>query len=81
MSVRTTLHQCKSCRAPILWYHTVNGERMPIDAEPVAGGNVRIIDGTAHVIGCTIDLFDATDDGIRYVPHFATCPDAKEWKR
>lgn len=25
--------QCSSCRAPIVWFRTKNGKRMPVDAE------------------------------------------------
>lgn len=75
---------CSSCRAPIVWTHTTSGERMPVDPEPVAGGNIRLT--TAHgtllasVVGSTIDLFDQSDDGIRYQSHFASCPDAADWR-
>lgn len=77
---------CGSCGAPIVWTITDAGERMPCDAHPVAGGNVRIIaapDGSparSKVVGNTIDLFDPDDDGTRYVSHFATCPQADEWR-
>lgn len=67
---------CSTCKAPIEWGHTASGERIPMDPQPVPGGNIRLIDGRAHVVGATIDLFDQDDDGVRYVSHFATCPDA-----
>lgn len=36
----------------------------------------------AHVksVGATKDLFDQTDTGDRYVSHFATCPQADQWR-
>jgi len=56
---------------------------MPLDAEPVAGGNVKLTAGDpplAHVVGATIDLLDPDDDGVRYMPHHATCPDVERWR-
>lgn len=72
---------CRSCNASILWLHTANGERMPVDTQPVADGNLRIINGRAIVTGATIDLLDPTDDGTRYVSHFASCPESREWRK
>lgn len=57
--------QCRSCGDPILWVKTVNGYRMPLDAEPAENGNIVLLDGVAHV------RKDQT--GPRYLSHFATC--------
>lgn len=73
------------------------GKRSPIDAEPVPNGNLRIVEQppgparpgghvdrlppTIRVAGATVDLLDPTDDGVRYVSHFATCPQAAEHRR
>jgi hypothetical protein len=77
-------HRCRSCQAPIVWAHTTTGKRIPVDAAPAAGGNIRLIAGqhglTAHVVGSAIDLFDDTDTGERHLPHHATCPQADEWR-
>lgn len=71
--------KCRSCHAAIFWAITDKGKQQPIDAAPVAGGNLVVAQrGTvfyAHVAG----LFDAPGD--RYMPHHATCPDAEKWKR
>lgn len=76
--------RCGSCGQPIVWTVTEGGERMPCDAHPVAGGNVRIIPGSPArstiTPGGMLDLFDPTDDGVRYVSHFATCVDADSWR-
>lgn len=72
---------CKSCQASINWLHTATGLRIPIDVQPVADGNIRIIGDVAHVVGATIDLLDDTDDGTRYVSHFVSCRDAGSWRR
>jgi hypothetical protein len=78
-------HRCRSCRAAIIWAHTTNGKHIPVDAQPAAGGNIRLIVGqhgvTAHVVGPVIDLFDQDDTGERHLPHHATCVDASEWRK
>jgi hypothetical protein len=45
---------------------------MPVDPEPVAEGNVVLVDGLAVVGG---------EGEPRYTSHFATCPDAKRWRK
>lgn len=72
---------CKSCQAPVTWLHTESGLRIPVDVQPVADGNIRIIGDVAHVVGATIDLLDDTDDGTRYVSHFVSCESAAEWRK
>lgn len=88
MTTRTLTHTCRSCRAPILWaISEKHGRRMPLDRVPVVGGNVRIVapgpPPVARVLDKdamgTVDLFDDTDDGVRYLPHHATCPDGADW--
>lgn len=66
---------CKSCGAPVTWVLTTKGKRMPLDAVPVATGNVTVEDGYATV-HAAIGLFVAP--GPRYVSHFATCPQANQ---
>jgi hypothetical protein len=75
---------CRSCEALIVWTLTEKGKRMPVDAEPVAGGNLRLDhERPVHsfvVEPSLLDELDTTDDGKRYVSHFSTCPDAATWR-
>lgn len=79
--------RCSSCQAPIVWCTTyATGARMPLDPDPVIGGNVRVLDlhrdpPLVKVTGAAIDLFDEQDDGTRYVSHFVSCPNADEHRR
>lgn len=84
------MSRCSSCQAPIIWARTIaRGEvpsrGIPLDAEPVASGNIRVVggDGVAHdgsVIEVAVSgLID--HDRPRYVSHFATCPDAQSWRK
>ena len=65
--------RCRSCGAPIEWAELVTGRRMPFDPPIVVvrtQGN--LLDGAR-----IIEDIDTTIT----VSHFATCPDAKDWRR
>lgn len=62
---------CRSCGAQIFFARTEKGRRMPIDAEPVAGGNLSLILGPPHLAEVRVVEVDGMN---RYVSHFATCP-------
>jgi len=60
------MNKCKKCGASILWVKTKNLKNMPLDAEPRK--MVQVKEG----IGEVIDV---------YMPHWATCPNAKEFRK
>lgn len=71
---------CKSCGASIHWAYTESGKRMPVDAEPTAAGNIRLVrrknqnggrDPFAIVVKPDIEPNLRTS-------HFVTCPNAKQ---
>ena len=72
---------CRSCKAPILWVKSAASRQiMILDAEPVEGGNIAIVENEAHVYKG--DLFDKElPPGPRYIDHHATCPDAQKWRK
>lgn len=67
------LGTCRSCGAPIEWGELISGSRMPFNAPIVA---VRAQDELLTG-GRTIEDVDTTVS----ISHFATCPDAKDWRR
>lgn len=72
--------ECRSCGAPILWATTQQGRAIPLDLEPAAGGNVEFT-GVLDVVRVLAAGTDATlFAGTRRFPHFATCPQADQWK-
>lgn len=81
--------ECRSCRAPIVWATTEQGKSMPIDAGPVDNGNVYYLDQKSSpprvrvLAGPQPTLEEDADsaDGLRYLSHFATCPQADQWRR
>lgn len=83
------MSSCRSCGAEVRWAHTANGRAMPLDAEPVPDGNVvytgrdvRNDRGVARPevrVEAQPPMFD--DGQPRYVSHFATCPNADQWRK
>ena len=72
--------KCRSCGAEIIWIRSAaTGSLMPLDAEPVEGGNVVVKDGMAHVMRG--DLFEEMLDGPCYQSHYVTCPQAAKWRK
>lgn len=63
---------CRSCGAAITWYELASGKRHPFDGEPVY---VR----TSHD-PATRRLVGEIDTSV-HGSHFATCPQAKDWRR
>ena len=66
---------CGTCGAEIRWCRTHSGAAMPIDAKPTKVVVLRHVEGEGGSkawIGDTVDGFTS---------HFATCPDAKSWRR
>ena len=68
---------CRSCGAPIEWATwAAGGKAVPLDRDPAPDGNLVLING--HV-----RHFMAEDERLardRRKSHFATCPDAKDWR-
>jgi hypothetical protein len=77
---------CRGCGKPITWFKTVGGKSMPCDPDPVtywAGKKFhsRIVTPNGEVIACKLNGYMDTATGIGYVPHWATCPVAGEFRR
>lgn len=75
---------CDKCRRPVIWAISAHGRRLPIDQKPTPLGTVRLIVEAADtppralVVGSSMDLFDPTDDGLRYTKHPDHCDGAPE---
>jgi hypothetical protein len=74
--------RCGSCRSAIEWARTEAGKSVPIDALPVADGNlaVRRVDGELHTRVVRPDEVLGPDEK-RGVSHFATCPNAGQHRK
>jgi hypothetical protein len=71
--------KCRSCGAAIIWMKTAAGKRMPIDAEPSEKGNIVLVEDKGNFE--QFDLISYAKPGPRYTSHFATCPQAAEWRK
>lgn len=60
---------CRGCGAPLVWFETVAGKRMPFDGEPVARKSEH--DDSRRLV-----LFLSAED-----THFRSCPDAKTFRK
>ena len=78
--------KCRGCGAEIVWIPTLGGKSMPCDAEPVyykmqAKGPEKIVTPNGVVISCVRTNNPNEATGAGYVPHWATCPRAGDFKR
>jgi hypothetical protein len=80
MTTLTPNSTCATCRARIVYAWTNLGMRLPVDPYPVPGGNLDVAADGQH--GSLLARYvDADPDVVRYVSHFATCPDADRHRR
>ncbi len=70
---------CRSCKALVVWALTREGNRIPVNPNPVANGNLRLEQRGAVLVAEVADLFSPPGD--RYATHFVDCPDAKTWRK
>lgn len=70
-----TPDRCRSCRARIHWARTAAGKAMPIEER--SGGNLVVeTDLLGDAVVQVVEAGSGTHDS-----HFATCPDARKWRR
>lgn len=70
---------CRSCNARIIWARTTGDRAMPVDAEPVDGGNIELTMQGHRVVATVTDAPTLFGPALR-TSHFATCPDADKWR-
>jgi len=77
---------CRSCGAEILWAHTRDGKRIPLDATPSPAGNVYLNETDRRFVravvlsGALLEAARSARERLR-TSHFATCPQANAWRR
>jgi len=69
--------RCFSCDGRVIWTTTKNGNKMPVNQDPVPNGNIRL-DGNMAVVMTQEEM--ASYAGTRYISHHAVCPKAKDWR-
>ena len=69
-----SVKKCRSCGADVLWVVTETGKKMPLDAKAIT----VFVPDPAQRRARDGDLCAVSRKA--YVSHFATCPDADEWR-
>jgi hypothetical protein len=77
---------CRGCGAAIIWIRTPGGKSIPCDPEQVLyrskkGGSIKIVTPNGEVISAELESNSNDADGIGYVSHFATCPEAGRFRK
>ena len=77
---------CRGCGASIVWITTPKGKSMPCDAKAVyykmcAKGKDKIVTPNGVIISCNIVSEAETADGVGYVPHWSSCPNADNFRK
>ena len=76
------MSRCKGCGAEIDWVRMKSGKSMPVDPEPVfvaeGGSQVFITDEGDTITGTKSEV---NTGEAAFVPHRATCPAYKRFKR
>lgn len=69
---------CRSCGAEIVWGEwRSSGKPVPIDAKPTKDGRLALVNGKVHHWA---EPVDGPLHRERWTAHFATCPDAGDWR-
>lgn len=78
--------KCKGCGAEIRWLKLPSGKSMPVDPDPIPywedrHGSHKILTPNGEVITCTRTGEAGKETGVGYVPHWATCPEEKQFRK
>lgn len=71
---------CRSCGAPIRWALTEKGKRMPLNVPADPAGTVIITGTNGTEYTCAVVRTNAVP-GERWTSHYATCPQAQQWRK
>lgn len=82
------MSNCRACGAEIMWIKMKGtGKNMPVDAKPIsysenlhpgAEGALTLVTAGGTIVRTQ---FDPAGDKVGYTSHFATCPNAEQFRR
>ncbi len=82
---RGNFGHCNGCGAQIIWIKTKAGRNMPCNTTLVDykadGGKDKIVLPSGEVVSGTIVSSADSPDGHGYISHFATCRNARSFRR
>lgn len=70
---------CKKCGQKIRFIRTLAGSWMPVNEEEVSGADIAGETIVTH--GGEVLRGLAAKEAVGFVPHWATCPNAKEFRK
>lgn len=73
--------RCGSCGAPVAWARTATGRGLMVDLDPRPDGNLELTVDEHRRRWAAITRKATTTTTLRYVAHFATCPNADQHRR
>ncbi|MBD5504614.1 MAG: hypothetical protein HDR09_13030 [Lachnospiraceae bacterium] len=82
---RNNFGNCRGCGRQVLWIRTKAGKNMPVDTaihhyREDSDGKEKIVTPGGDVVTGTIVNTPEEADGMGYISHFATCPQAGYFK-
>ncbi len=77
---------CRSCGARIVFIKSTKGRFIPCNPTVIRykreeGGKEKVVLDTGEVVSCRTDISADEMDGVGYISHFATCPNAKAHRK
>jgi hypothetical protein len=81
MSTKYRTSNCKSCGASIIWCHTIQGKKMPVDANVSERGTFVLEERTEADPYAIFVGGKSLHRWPRYRSHFSTCPEADEHRK
>lgn len=74
---------CRSCGKPIRFIEMRSGKKMPVDPDLIAYADAKDGDVLVTEQGNTykVNLANRLPNVKGYVSHFATCPQADDWRK
>lgn len=80
------MSRCRGCGREIIWAKTDKGKNMPVDPEPAPNGTFVLLRvggelRARHYSVAMEHVSEVDRPQERYVSHWATCPDAQDFRR
>lgn len=77
------MSECSSCGAQIIWAVSEEGKPMPVDQAVPRQGNLLLFRRNGKVVAAVAcpALREKHPEGPWRISHFATCPDAKKFRK
>lgn len=69
--------KCKGCKGSVLWVTMPSGKPMPLEPEPIAGGNIVLEEDGPRVLSAD----EISPGRVAFVSHFVSCPFADELRK